>query len=524
MAKIRTALLSVYDKTGVVQFASALAERGVRLVSTGGTARALRRAGLPVTPVEEFTGAAEMLGGRVKTLHPRVFGGVLARRDSDEQMQELEAAGGAPIDLVAVNLYPFRETVARPGHTLGEALEQIDIGGVSLLRAAYKNFPGVTVVVDPGDYDRVVAALAGGGPDGRMRLQLARKAVAHTAAYEAAIADYLTALAEPVGLEEPPALAAQPETLALTATLRQPLRYGENPHQPAAYYAVDGLAEPGFTAAEQLHGREMSFNNFLDAEAAWRLVHALPRTAAVVVKHANPCGAALGGDAREAYVRARAGDPTSAFGGIVGVNVALDVAAAEEILSTFIEVVVAPEFEEAALAALRAKPNVRLLRVPAPGAAFARVPELRWVGGGLLRQAQDVGAREQWRVAGRRPPSEREERDLRFVWAVVPAVKSNAIVIGREQQLIGVGAGQMSRVDACRIAVDKARRAGHELGGAVAASDAFFPFPDGLEVLAEAGVTAVVQPGGSRRDAEVVAAADRLGVALVHTGARHFRH
>jgi phosphoribosylaminoimidazolecarboxamide formyltransferase/IMP cyclohydrolase len=523
MSEVRTALLSVYDKTGVVELASALAAAGVRLISTGGTARHLAEAGLDVVAIEDFTGQAEMLGGRVKTLHPLVFGGILARRESADQMDELAAAGAEAIDLVVVNLYPFRETIAARNHTLIDALEQIDIGGVSLLRAAYKNFAGCAVVVDPDDYPEVIAS-AGGAMSLDRRLALAKKAVAHTASYEAAICNYLTAIeSEGVALEAPAARGAHPEHLALTFRHAQGLRYGENPHQPAAFYAADGPAE-GMASGRQLQGKELSFNNFLDTDAAWSLAWSIPTPGAAIIKHANPCGAGRGDSLVQAYRRARSTDPTSAFGGIVGLNEAVDRATAEEIAETFIEVVVAPEFSAEALEVLGAKPNLRLIELGEPTSATRAGRELRWVSGGTLVQARDWGAEEGWEIVSERHPTEQEQADLLFVWGVIPSVKSNAIVVGRDGQLLGVGAGQMSRVDSCRFATWKATDAGHDLQGSAAASDAFFPFPDGVEALAAAGVTAIVQPGGSKRDAEVIDAANRLGLALVHTGARHFRH
>jgi phosphoribosylaminoimidazolecarboxamide formyltransferase/IMP cyclohydrolase len=523
MSEFQTALLSVYDKTGVVELARALAGRGVKLVSTGGTARHLAEAGLEVVQIDDFTGTPEMLGGRVKTLHPHVFGGILVRRESTEQMAELVAAGLEAIDLVVVNLYPFEATVATSDHTLLEALEKVDIGGVSLLRAAYKNFTGTAVVVDPGDYARLIGAL-----DAPLsmpaRLRLAQKAVAHTAHYEAAICNYITALdGETLDLDAPASRRPHPEHLALTFTRTQSLRYGENPHQPAAFYAASG--DPtGLAAGEQLQGKELSFNNYLDTDAAWQLAWALPSPGAAIIKHANPCGAGTAATIADAYRRARATDPQSAFGGIVGVNAMVDVATAEEIASTFIEVVVAPAFAPEARDILAAKPNLRLIELGEPSREIRAGAEMRWVAGGALLQARDYGAEEHWHVVSARQPTEQETADLRFLWSVVPAVKSNAIVVGRDGQLLGVGAGQMSRVDSCRFAVLKASDAGHDLSGSAAASDAFFPFADGVETLARAGVTAVVQPGGSKRDDEVIGAANRLGIVLVHTGARHFRH
>jgi len=523
MSEIRTALLSVYDKTGLVEFATALAEHGVRLVSTGGTARHLAEAGLEVVQIEDFTGSPEMLGGRVKTLHPHVFGGILARRDSSAQMAELEEADLTPIDLVVVNLYPFAATIAAPDHTLLDALEQIDIGGVSLIRAAYKNFAGSAVVVDPADYPDVIDSLAGPISLTR-RLGWAQKAVAHTATYEAAICNYLTALdQDQLDLEGSTTLRPHPDHLALTFTHAQSLRYGENPHQPAAFYAASG-ERSGLAAGDQLQGKELSFNNYLDTDAAWQLAWALPVPGAVVIKHANPCGAGRADSIVEAYRRARATDPTSAFGGIVGLNAEVDAATAEEIASTFIEVVVAPSFSAEAREILATKVNLRVIELGEPARELRAAAELRWIAGGALLQARDFGAEEQWEIVSERQPSDQENADLLFLWSVIPAVKSNAIVIGREGQLLGVGAGQMSRVDSCKFAAWKATEAGHELAGSAAASDAFFPFADGVETLAAAGVTAIVQPGGSKRDPEVIEAANRLGLVLVHTGARHFRH
>ncbi len=549
MMKARTALLSVYDKSGVDEFAAALHDRGLTLLSTGGTARQLRDAGVSVTEVGEVTGQAEMLGGRVKTLHPKIFGGILARREVGEQMQELETASVAPIDVVVVNLYPFAATIADPEHSFADALEQIDIGGVALLRAAAKNFPGVIVLVDPADYPAALAMIDGDGGDANEsshgeRRRLAAKAIAHTAAYDAAISQYLGASSgavasatAAVATTATPERDALPERLQFSFERRQVLRYGENPHQRAAFYVPADTAA-GIAAAEQLNGKELSYNNILDADAAWMLARWLPQPGAAVIKHMNPCGAGTAPTLAAAYVKARATDPTSAFGGIVALNEVVNEETAHEIASTFIEVVVAPDFSSEALEVLRAKAALRLLRVPEPAAPLSMTSaddlELRGVVGGLLVQERDPGAgvacgaggegRERWECVSVRRPTPQEDADLRFLWSVVPAVRSNAIVVGRDGQLLGVGAGQMSRVDSCRFAVWKAREAGHELGGAAAASDAFFPFADGVESLAEAGVSAVVQPGGSKRDPEVIAAADRLGLALVHTGARHFRH
>jgi phosphoribosylaminoimidazolecarboxamide formyltransferase/IMP cyclohydrolase len=529
MGTIKNALLSVYDKGGLVELARGLHEEGIRLLSTGGTAAALTEAGLPVVQIAEYTGSPEMLDGRVKTLHPKVFGGILARRDDPAQMAELEEHGLWPIDLVIVNLYPFAATVGRPDHRLQDALEQIDIGGVTLLRAAAKNAPGVVVAVDPADYEGVLAAIRTGDLDLARRLRWAARAIAHTAGYEAAICNYLNRLPASAALGETPELEAVPAAMALTFERIQDLRYGENPHQTAAFFAEAASARRGIAAAEQLHGKELSFNNILDVDAAWRLARTLSAPGAVVIKHGNPCGAAIGGTLVDAYTLARATDPVSAFGGVIGLNQPVDAATAAEIVTTFVEAVVAPGFDDEALAALREKKNLRLLSVPGsePTAEGFAARDLRRVDGGLLVQDRDAGAgipEEEWECVTKRRPAEDEEAALRFAWTVVPHVKSNAIVLARGGQLIGVGAGQMSRVDSCRIAVMKAADASHDVKGSVAASDAFFPFPDGPESLAEAGVTAIVQPGGSVRDDEVIEAADRLGLAMILTKTRHFLH
>jgi phosphoribosylaminoimidazolecarboxamide formyltransferase/IMP cyclohydrolase len=525
MSTIKTALLSVHDKSGLVEFASALHEQGVRLLSTGGTAAKIVEAGVPVTSISDYTGQAEMLEGRVKTLHPMVFGGILARREDPQQMEELEQHGIDPIDLVVVNLYPFEATVANPGHRLHEAMEQIDIGGVSLLRAAFKNAAGVVVVVDPADYAEVLSAIENDDLSLPRRLTWARRAAAHTAAYEAAICNYLNSLdVDAVGLDDTPEREPFPEALALTYRKLQGLRYGENPHQGAAFYAAGVTGARGLAAADQLHGKELSYNNILDVDAARHLAWALPQPSVAIIKHNNPCGAASASTLVEAYREARSTDPMSAFGGIVAANEEIDKETAEEIVTTFIEVVVAPGFSEEALEVLRTKKNLRLVVSQKPEGAGEAAWEQRGVDGGLLLQDRDPGGAKEWRTATDRAPDETEDQALRFAWSLIPHVRSNAIILVRGQKLVGVGAGQMSRVDSCNIAIWKARDAGHETEGCVAASDAFFPFPDGVETLAEAGVTAVVQPGGSVRDDEVTEAADRLNMAMVLTGNRHFRH
>jgi phosphoribosylaminoimidazolecarboxamide formyltransferase/IMP cyclohydrolase len=515
------ALLSVADKSGIVDLARSLAEAGVELISTGGTATLLREAGLAVTPVAEITGFPEIFDGRVKTLHPRIHGGILGRWDHPEDREAARAHGIEPIGLVVVNLYPFRETVARPGVEPDEAIEQIDIGGPAMIRASAKNHAHTTVVVDPADYGRVAEAVAGGGIELELRRALALKAFRHTAAYDAAIAAWMSG-----GLVEPEPL---PETLVLEGRRVASLRYGENPHQQAAFYALPTPAgRPSLARAEQLHGKELSYNNLLDLDAALGVALDLAAPGAVAIKHTNPCGAAEGAPGESltsVWRRARATDPTSVFGGIVALNVEVDAETAALLGETFLEAIVAPGYTPEALEALTRKKNLRLLALrpwPAPGPRL----DLRAVAGGILAQTADVGRDDLGaaRVVTRRAPTAEELASLDFAWRVSKHVKSNAIVFASGRGLLGVGAGQMSRVDSCRIAVQKAGDAGHDLRGSVVASDAFFPFPDGLEVVAAAGATAVAQPGGSVRDEEVIAAADRLGLAMLFTGARHFRH
>ena len=515
------ALLSVSDKRGIVEFARALAALGWEIVSTGGTADTLRKAGVPVVPIEQVTGFPEIMDGRVKTLHPKVHGGLLARRAHPGDRAALAQHGITPIDLVAVNLYPFRETVAKPGVTVEQAIEQIDIGGPSMLRSAAKNHQDVIVIVDPDDYPVVIEALQAGtltpgaspgNPE--LRRQLAAKVFAHTAAYDAAIHAYLTQ-----------DVAGWPERITLALERRQALRYGENPHQAAALYATE---EPGIRDLEQLHGKELSFNNLLDVDAALTAVASWSgsdRVACAIIKHTTPCGIALGSTPVEAYRRALATDPVSAFGSVIAFNVAPDRAAAEAMRELFVEVVVAPAFRDDALAAFREKKNLRVVRLSGADAAGWDYKHIR---GGVLVQerARPERANDEsgWKVVTRRPPTDAEWRDLRFAWAAVGAVKSNAILLARDEAAIGIGTGQMSRVDASFLAVHKARQQGHDPAGAVLASDAFFPFADGVEEAARAGVRAIIQPGGSVKDAEVVAAAEQAGLAMVFTGIRQFRH
>jgi phosphoribosylaminoimidazolecarboxamide formyltransferase/IMP cyclohydrolase len=517
---VRQALISVSDKAGVVELAQALSAMGIGVLSTGGTAKLLAEAGVPVREVADYTGYPEMLDGRVKTLHPKIHGGLLARRDRADHMAAIAQAGTSPIDLLVVNLYPFRRTIEQPGCTLEDAIENIDIGGPSMVRGAAKNHSGVAVVTDPGDYGCILEELRAEG--GRLcaatRFALAKKAFAHTAAYDAAIANWLGALDE----ERRP--GPFPERLTLQWEKVQEMRYGENPHQLAAFYR-DPDAPPGALARYvQVQGKELSYNNIADADAAWECVKTFDAPACVIVKHANPCGVAEGGSPREAYERAFATDPTSAFGGIIAFNRTLDAATAEAVTRQFVEVVIAPALDAGAREVLAAKQNVRVLEVPA-GAGTQRY-DLKRVGGGLLVQtpdARDVAPGE-LKVVTRRAPTADELADLMFAWRVAKFVKSNAIVFCGGRRTLGVGAGQMSRVDSARIAGIKAQAAGLSLAGSVVASDAFFPFRDGVDVVAQAGARAIIQPGGSVRDDEVVRAADELGIAMVYTGVRHFRH
>ena len=524
LVPVRRALISVSDKSGLVQFARRLAARGVELVSTGGSARALREAGLAARDVSELTGFAEMLDGRVKTLHPGVHGALLARRGDPGHLAALEAHGIAPIDLAVVNLYPFEATVAS-GASPDDCIENIDIGGPAMIRAAAKNHADVAVIVEPADGDAVLAALeAEGGTRHALRRRLAARAYAHTAAYDAAVAGWLAAVAG----EETPARRA------FAGRLLQPLRYGENPHQRAAFY-LDGSARPGVATARQLQGKELSYNNINDTDAAFELVAELDPAApaVVIVKHANPCGVATAPTLAEAYARAFDCDRVSAFGGIVALNHALDGPTAERIAEIFTEVVIAPGADEAARAVFAARKNLRLLVTD--GLPDRGAPRLGWrqVAGGFLVQDHDAGrvSAGDLRIVTRRAPSDAERADLLFAWRVAKHVKSNAIVYARGGATVGIGAGQMSRVDSTRIAARKAEDMGTALGlaeaptrGSVVASDAFFPFADGLIAAADAGATAVIQPGGSVRDDEVIAAADARGLAMVFTGMRHFRH
>ncbi len=508
-ATTQRALLSVSDKTGLVEFAVALAEAGWELVTSGGTATALREGGLTVTPVSEITGFPEMMGGRVKTLHPRIFGGILAR----EQDFAEAAEHGAPLfGIVAVNLYPFA-AAARRDAPLPELIEQIDIGGPSLIRAAAKSHARVTVLVDPADYGRVAGALAGDGLPETERQALALKAFRHTAAYDALIQ---RTLGDRFGE------AALPESLHVAGELALRPRYGENPHQQAAFYADPLAAGPGLATAEQLQGKELSYNNLLDLDAALAIAADFPEPATAVVKHGNPCGAATGPELAATYKAALAGDPISAFGGVIGLNREVDAETAAAITSSFKECVIAPAFSDAAREMLEAKSNLRLLAT-GPLDDYRPAAQLRSVTGGWLLQEGDTKTLDDAdiNVASDRVPTSAEWKALRFGWRVVRHVRSNAIVLARDSRITGVGAGQMSRVDSVRIAIEKA---GDAARGSVMASDAFFPFRDGVDLAAAAGVTAIIQSGGSIRDDEVIAAANEQGVVLVLTGMRHFRH
>ncbi len=581
----KRALLSVSDKTGIQDFATGLVDRGWEILSTGGTARALREAGLEVTEVARITGHPEMMEGRVKTLHPAVHAGLLARRDNPDDLAALEAQGYAPIDLVAVNLYPFRETVARHGVTLPEAVEKIDIGGPTMIRSAAKNHKDVWVVVEPGDYAGVLAALDAGGDQGAMKQSLAAKVFRHVSGYDDAIATFLVeagghvAAASGAGAatrSTPGAGAAAPstpgtgiptegegfpESFLAKATRIQSCRYGENPDQAAAFYGFEGFSG-GVAGLTQLHGKELSYNNILDLDGALLALSPFafsPKAAVCIIKHTTPCGLAMGASVEEAYEKALATDPTSAFGSVIAVNRGVNLAAAEAISQLFVECLVAPAFTDGAMEVLTQKKNIRILTLPwnvgpverepsgqdwwteAPEearvagrflAAHSRIPEarvFRSVYGGVLVQGPPNPPYygipgEEWKVVTERAPTEAEMNDLRFAWAAVYGVKSNAILLAGNGATLGIGAGQMSRVDASKIAVRKAGEAGLSLEGAALASDAFFPFRDGVDAAAAAGVKAIVEPGGSVRDEEVIGAANEHGIAMVFTGRRLFRH
>jgi phosphoribosylaminoimidazolecarboxamide formyltransferase / IMP cyclohydrolase len=521
---IARALISVYDKTGIVDFARELASLSVEIVSTGGTAKLLREAGVEVRDVAELTGWPEMLGGRVKTLHPKVHGGILFQRSKPNDRAQVAEYKIEPIDLVVVNLYPFSATAATPGVSADELIENIDIGGPAMVRSAAKNFQSVGVVTDPADYPAIVAELR----DSRelslaTRLELARKAYARTARYDGEIATELERLSAngEVAIGK---LEKLPARIHIDLERRQPMRYGENPHQAAALYIPAGRPPAGLAGASQLQGKELSYNNLVDLNAAWGLVSEFKRPAVAIIKHNNPCGAAEQGSLREAYLAALACDPVSAFGGVLAFNKPLDEAAAEEVSKLFVECIVAPGYEAPALQKFASKKNLRLLQMPAEAAPVEL--ELKRISGGVLVQEPDRHTLSEGdlKVVTERALSESELRALLFGWKVCKHVKSNAIVFAHEGYTVGIGAGQMSRVDSVKLAVMKAETAGLALGKTVVASDAFFPFPDGVEAAGEAGATAVIQPGGSVRDGDVIAAANRLGIAMVFTGVRHFLH
>jgi phosphoribosylaminoimidazolecarboxamide formyltransferase / IMP cyclohydrolase len=521
---VERALISVFDKAGIVDFAKRLAALKIEILSTGGTAKLLRESGIAVRDVSDFTGWPEMLGGRVKTLHPKVHGGLLFRRENPDDRRQAAEHGIAPIDLVVVNLYPFEATAAKTGLAVEELIENIDIGGPTMLRSAAKNFESVTVVSDPADFERVAKELEAAGETSLgTRLELARKVFATTSHYDGLITmemERLAASREHVALQARPAL---PERVHIALRRQQELRYGENPHQAAALYVPAGKAPEGLAGAKQLQGKELSYNNLVDLEAARSLAAEFKEPAAAIIKHNNPCGTAEQATLRDAYLKALACDPVSAFGGVLAFNRVVDAVTAEEVAKLFVECIAAPGFADRAKEIFAGKKNLRLLELPPGGLQPERELQLKRILGGMLVQQPDLGELKdmELRTVSKRVPSPEEMRAMRFAWKVSKHVKSNAIVFAKDGATLGVGAGQMSRVDSVKIAVMKAQV---PLAGTVVASDAFFPFPDGVEEAAKAGATAVIQPGGSVRDAEVIAAADRLNLAMVFTGTRHFLH
>jgi phosphoribosylaminoimidazolecarboxamide formyltransferase/IMP cyclohydrolase len=521
MAKITRALISVSDKTGIIEFSKELAAYGVEILSTGGTAKLLREAGLAVKDVSEFTGFPEMLDGRVKTLHPKVHGGLLGMRSNPEHVATMKAHGIENIDMVVVNLYPFEATVARPDCTLEDAIENIDIGGPTMLRSAAKNNVDVTVITDPADYRTVLDEMktSGGGVAPATNFRLAVKVYQHTAAYDGAISNWLGRKLDQENAQFPP-------TLTFQFRKAQGMRYGENPHQSAAFYVEKEVREASIATARQIQGKELSYNNIGDTDAALECIKQFSEgPACVIVKHANPCGVAIGSTLLEAYDRAYKTDPESAFGGIIAVNGELDGETARAICDRqFVEVIIAPRVSAVASEIVASKKNVRLLECGTWPAQAGQRLDLKRVNGGILVQDTDLDLYADLKVVTKRQPTEKEMVDILFTWRVAKFVKSNAIVYGRDGMTIGVGAGQMSRVNSARIAAIKAEHAGLDVQGAVMASDAFFPFRDGIDNAAAVGIKAVIQPGGSMRDAEVIAAADEHGMAMVFTGMRHFRH
>lgn len=517
MAGIKRALISVSDKTGVIDMAKGLEALGAEILSTGGTAKALRDAGVKVTDVAAYTGSPEILDGRVKTLHPKIHGGLLGRRSLPAHVAQMTQHGIGPIDVVVVNLYPFEATIAKPNCHFEEAIENIDIGGPSMLRSAAKNHEDVFVVVDPADYPRVLEAVRGNSATPALRRELAMKVFQHTSRYDGLIASYLEKQISGGDVKFPKVLSLQFE-------LAETLRYGENPHQQGAFYRELNSSEPSVSRGKILHGKAMSYNNFLDANSALELVKEYDETAVAIIKHNNPCGVALGATPVEAYVKARETDPVSAFGGVIAFNRSVDMAAAKEITSTFVEVVIAPGFADDALAELKRKKDLRLLDVGPLTKVKQEGFDLKKLVGGLIVQDRDLGVLTDLRtlqVPTIRKPTDDEYAACAFAWKVCKHVKSNAIIYAKPGQTVGIGAGQMSRVDSVKLAAMKAQM---PVKGCVMASDAFFPFRDGLDAAAQAGITAVIQPGGSIRDAEVVKAADEHGLAMILTGMRHFRH
>jgi phosphoribosylaminoimidazolecarboxamide formyltransferase/IMP cyclohydrolase len=521
---VERALLSVFDKKGIVDFARRLSALKIEILSTGGTAKLLREQGVVVKDVSEFTSWPEMLGGRVKTLHPKVHGGLLYRRNNAEDEKQAREHGIAPIDLVVVNLYPFEATVAKAYLPAEELIENIDIGGPTMLRSAAKNFESVTVVTDPGDYDRVAKELEQNRTTTLpLRLELARKVFATTSRYDGLITMELERLAEQGDRLQVAPRAKLPERVHISLRRKQQLRYGENPHQAAALYVLAGREVEGLAAAKQLQGKELSYNNYVDLEAARSLVAEFERPAAVIIKHNNPCGAAKQATLVEAYIKAFACDPVSAFGGVLAFNHIVDAVTAEAVVKLFVECIVAPGFADRAQEIFAAKKNLRLLQLPQGGLSHDNELQLKRILGGVLVQQPDRGTLEgkELKVVTQREPTKAELGDLKFAWKICKHVKSNAIVFAKEGATMGIGAGQMSRVDSVKIAVMKAQKS---LQGTAVASDAFFPFPDGVEEAAKAGATCVIQPGGSVKDPDVIATADRLGMAMVFTGMRHFLH
>ncbi len=521
---VERALLSVFDKKGIVDFARRLAALKIEILSTGGTAKLLREEGVAVKDVSEFTSWPEMLGGRVKTLHPKVHGGLLYRRNNAEDEKQAKEHGIAPIDMVVVNLYPFEATAAKAYLPAEELIENIDIGGPTMLRSAAKNFESVTVVTDPEDYERVALELEANRTTAlALRLELARKVFATTSRYDGLITMELERLAEQDGRLEVTPRAKLPQRVHISLRRKQELRYGENPHQAAALYVPSGREVEGLAAAKQLQGKELSYNNYVDLEAARSLVAEFERPAAVIIKHNNPCGAAKQATLVEAYIKAFACDPVSAFGGVLAFNHIVDAVTAEEVVKLFVECIVAPGFADRAQEIFAAKKNLRLLQLPQGGLSHDKELQLKRILGGILVQQPDRGSLEgkELKVVTQREPTKAELSDLKFAWKICKHVKSNAIVFAKEGATMGIGAGQMSRVDSVKIAVMKAQKSLH---GTAVASDAFFPFPDGVEEAAKAGASCVIQPGGSIKDPEVIATADRLGMAMVFTGMRHFLH